>query len=321
LTVSNQEYKEGSNQKMKMNILYLLLLIVVTFNKARGEDNGYIPYNSDALFPTSTEPDYAPEEDNDSKNNKNDDRSGQSMRGVQLVMRDCPNKCLSYNSTDGQIDLRSCRTAGNDKLWELEYDCGRESFFRLRNVNYGLCIVEPESCTSCNKEITLVSCDSDQAALFSYGNLHKIGERASYLYSARCWLNEGEISVLSTPSLDSKSGPKDFTNAACGRLEWNLDRFNKDVLYYEWAMNRVRADCDAELHNASEKYEGYFGMTVAFSSAAAAIVIFGLGMKSRQVMTLGERNKANEGVVEQDPSPEVELVLVANTSDEKVFSC
>lgn len=172
-----------------------------------------------------------------------------NVGGFLFTMADCPGKCLTYNSLDQKIELSACRTVGNSKVWELDYSCegGKDGFFQVRHVIDGLCIADPADCSACNKEITLVDCDSDLAALFSYGNLHKTSPLAYNMYSARCWLNEGLISVLATPSLESKTCPEDQAAGACQRIEWNLDHFSKDVLFYEWSFNEVKTECDATL--------------------------------------------------------------------------
>jgi hypothetical protein len=172
-----------------------------------------------------------------------------NVGGFLFTMGDCPGKCLSYNPLDLKVELSTCRTVGNDKVWELDHSCNgdKEGFFQVRHVLEGLCIEDPEDCSACNQAITLVDCDSDLAAWFSYGSLHKKSPEAYNMYSARCWLNEGIVSVLATPSLESKTCPDDFAAGACQRVEWNLDHFSKDVLYYEWSYNEVKTECDSTL--------------------------------------------------------------------------
>ena len=193
-----------------------------------------------------------------------DDTNSMVLRGLQnnkgvggylFTMADCPGRCLIYNSTKNvpQIELESCKDSGNVKYWEIDDDCGNnEGFFKIRHVLQDKCIADPEDCSTCNKDIDLVDCNTDEAALFSYGDLHKKSPKAYNLYSARCWLNEGLISVLATPSLDAKTCPENHASGACHRLEWNLDRFSSDVLYYEWSFNRVRAECDVTLFRPSD---------------------------------------------------------------------
>jgi hypothetical protein len=60
-------------------------------------------------------------------------------------------------------------------------------------------------------------------------------------------VDEGLISVLATPSLDSKTCPDNHAEGACERLEWNLHRFKSDVLAYEWSYNEVKENCDSSL--------------------------------------------------------------------------
>lgn len=132
---------------------------------------------------------------------------------------------------------------GTKKYWSAVYDCeSRDSFFKIENNGNGLCIADPLNCSSCEQDIGFVDCDSDAAAWFSYGNLHKTSPKAYYLYSARCWLNDGLIAVLATPSLEAKTCPINQAEGACERLEWNLDRFSKDVLYYEWSFNSLQRE-------------------------------------------------------------------------------
>jgi hypothetical protein len=176
---------------------------------------------------------------------------GQNERtvgGFLFKMSDCPNKCLAYDELDQRIELESCRTSGNHKIWELDYSCGdKEGFFQIRHVLHSQCIADPEDCSACAKDINLVDCDNDQAAWFSYGSLRKTSPKAYNLYSARCWLNEGLVSVLATPSLESKTCPEDQSLGACQRIEWNVDHFSKDILYYEWSFNEVKTECGSEL--------------------------------------------------------------------------
>lgn len=198
-----------------------------------------------------------------------------SNNGFLFTMTDCPGKCLSYgddsdvdtdNNNDNEnkindddlfeerrIKLANCSDAGENKFWEkIDFCGGEQSFFQLRHVNYDKCVSDPPDCSACHKsEIDLVDCDSNQAAWFSYGNLHKTSPQAYYLYSARCWLNDGIVSVLATPSLDAKACPQNHAEGACQRIEWNTDRFSKDVLYYEWSFNSVKSECDADLYSSS----------------------------------------------------------------------
>lgn len=168
-------------------------------------------------------------------------------QGVLFNMADCPGKCLSYDANN-IVDLQECRYAGSNKFWSINRSCGgNDGFFQIKHVSEDLCIREPTDCSTCNKDIELVACDSNDAAWFSYGNLHKTAPKKYNLYSARCWLNEGLISALSTPSLGGKTCPEDHTTGACQRIEWNVDRFAKDVLYYEFSFNEVRDECDSEL--------------------------------------------------------------------------
>jgi hypothetical protein len=171
-------------------------------------------------------------------------------RNYIFTMADCPGKCLSTTATEPAIvDLEDCSgRLASDKYWEVLYNCaGEDSFFKISHVDSALCISEPDDCSVCDDEISLVSCDSDQAAWFSYGNLHKTSPKAYYLYSARCWLAEGKIAVLATPSLEAKTCPTDQSLGACQRIEWNVDRFSKDVLYYEFSFNPVSSDCSLSL--------------------------------------------------------------------------
>mmetsp|Transcript_1672 Transcript_1672/g.3245 ORF Transcript_1672/g.3245 Transcript_1672/m.3245 type:complete len:223 (-) Transcript_1672:134-802(-) len=175
---------------------------------------------------------------------------GGRVGGYLFTMADCPGKCLTHNSTDLTVQMADCTTTGDDKMWELDWSCGnnKNGFFRIRNIVESLCIADPTDCAACHQEdIGLVDCDHDRAALFSYGNLHKTAPQSNHLYSARCWLHQGHISVLSTPSLAAKTCPQDCSVGACERLEWNSDHFSKDVLYYEWSFNDVRSECDADL--------------------------------------------------------------------------
>ena len=184
------------------------------------------------------------------QNNKDNGGGGGYNRedGYIFTMADCPGQCLSYNEQDKHIELQACKHAKNEKMWEIVKSCNNdESFFQIRHVVHNTCIAEPENCSVCNKGISLVDCNTEEAALFSYGNLHKTSPKAYNLYSARCWLKEGLISVLATPSLDAKTCPEDHSIGACERIEWNLDKFSKDVLYYEWSFNQIKSECDADL--------------------------------------------------------------------------
>lgn len=164
-------------------------------------------------------------------------------------MADCPGKCLSTTATQPAIvDLDDCSGSATDKYWEVLYNCaGEASFFKVSHVDTELCIADPDDCSVCDESVSLVSCDSDQAAWFSYGNLHKTSPKAYYLYSARCWLDEGQIAVLATPSLEAKTCPVDQSIGACQRIEWTMDRFSKDVLYYEFSFNPVSSQCSTSL--------------------------------------------------------------------------
>lgn len=175
--------------------------------------------------------------------------NGDKTSGVIFTMADCPGKCLTYNST-GAVALDDCTFEGGDKYWTIDHNCGgSDSFFQIKHVKTqsNKCIADPDDCSSCNQGIALVDCESDRAAWFSYGNLHKTGPKQYNLYSARCWLNEGKIMTLSTPSMDAKTCPENQAKGACERIEWNVDRFAKDVLYYEWSMNQVKTECDDAL--------------------------------------------------------------------------
>ena len=153
---------------------------------------------------------------------------------------------MTINENTGEIELDHCKTLSSRKCWEVVYDCaGDTSFFKIRHGDF--CIEDPQDCSVCNKEIGLVSCDNEKAAWFSYGNLHKTSPKANFLYNARCWLEEGFVSVLATPSLEAKTCPEDHSVGACERLEWNLDRFSLDVLYYEWSFNPVKQECESSL--------------------------------------------------------------------------
>lgn len=175
-------------------------------------------------------------------------QADKAVGGFLFEMADCPEKCLAYDVLDQRIELQTCRTAGNYKVWELDYGCGdKGGFFQIRNVLQSQCIADPEDCSACGKDINLVDCDTDQAAWFSYGTLQKTSPKAYNLYSARCWLNEGLVSVLATPSLDSKTCPDDHSLGACQKLEWNLDHFSKDILYYEWSFDEVKSECSSDL--------------------------------------------------------------------------
>jgi hypothetical protein len=174
--------------------------------------------------------------------------NNRSVGGSLFHMADCPGKCLTYDETTANVGLDPCKTGGNTKYWEIDYSCGGdESFFQIRHVIKSMCIADPTDCSQCNQDVALVDCDSDEAAWFSHGNIHKSGPKAYNLYSARCWMNEGLIMALSTPSLDAKECPEDQSAEACERLEWNEDRFSKDVLYYEWGFNTVKSECDFSL--------------------------------------------------------------------------
>jgi hypothetical protein len=257
-----------------------------------------------------------------------------TVGGFLFKMSDCPNKCLAYDELDQRIELQSCRASGNDKVWELDYSCGdKEGFFQIRHVLNSQCIADPEDCSACGKDINLVDCDSDQAAWFSYGSLRKTSPKAYNLYSARCWLNEGLVSVLATPSLESKTCPEDQSISACQEIEWNVDHFSKDILYYEWSFNEVKTECGTELfthmgngatqednnttiydddrETVSAEYSDTQSqdndndnrnLTWGISCAAAAMVVAGLVKKKRRVATRtnteSESDNRSEGVQE-----------------------
>lgn len=131
-------------------------------------------------------------------------------------------------------------------------DCGDKSFFKIKHAADGWFLADQEDCSLGEENILdLVECDSDEAALFSNGQLHKTSPKAYNLYSARCWLNEGLISVLATPSLNVNTCPEDHSIGACERIESNLDHFTKDVLFYEWSFNQVKSACDASLFDVA----------------------------------------------------------------------
>lgn len=173
-------------------------------------------------------------------------------RDFVFTMAKCPGKCLAtIGDAPPAIELDECSDTGGDKYWDLLYNCGGDhddsSFFKIRHVATQLCISDPDDCAVCDEVIRLVDCETDRAAWFSYGNLHKTSPKAYNLYSARCWLKEGRIAVLSTPSLDAKTCPQDQSTGACQRVEWNLDHFSSDVLYYEWSFNSVSSQCSTTL--------------------------------------------------------------------------
>jgi hypothetical protein len=153
---------------------------------------------------------------------------------------------MTINEGNGFVELADCGTPSSRKFWQVDVDCsGDTSFFKIRYGDY--CIQDPDDCSACDTGIGLVDCTDESAAWFSYGNLHKTSPKAYSLYNARCWLDEGLVSVLATPSLEAKTCADDQTVGACQRLEWNLDRFSRDVLYYEWSFNSVKQECDSSL--------------------------------------------------------------------------
>ncbi|KAL3939111.1 MAG: hypothetical protein SGBAC_006114 [Bacillariaceae sp.] len=176
---------------------------------------------------------------------------GVYVGGYQFAMAECPNKCLTHDTINDRIELADCRTGGNHKAWELKYSCGEhkelKGFFQIRNVVNNKCIADPEDCAICNKDVSLVDCDSNRASWFSHGHLHKTSPKAYNLYSARCWLNEGQVRVLTTPSLESKVCPEDHSVGACQRLEWNNDHYSKDIVYYEWSFNKIKTECEYDI--------------------------------------------------------------------------
>ena len=173
---------------------------------------------------------------------------GVYVGGYQFSMADCPNRCLTYDSVHDLIELADCRTGGNKKAWELNYSCGQhrelKGFFQIRNVVNNKCVADPKDCSICNKDVSLVDCESDRAAWFSHGHLHKTAPKAYNLYSVRCWLNEGKVSVLTTPSMEAKTCPEDHSVGACQRLEWNADHYSRDIAYYEWSFNEIKTECE-----------------------------------------------------------------------------
>mmetsp|Transcript_461 Transcript_461/g.714 ORF Transcript_461/g.714 Transcript_461/m.714 type:complete len:322 (+) Transcript_461:164-1129(+) len=176
---------------------------------------------------------------------------GVYVGGYQFAMADCPNRCLTHDTSNDRIELADCRTGGNHKAWELNYSCGQhrelKGFFQIRNVLNNKCIADPEDCDVCNEDVSLVDCESSRAAWFSHGHLHKTAPKAYNLYSARCWLNEGRVRVLTTPSLESKTCPEDYSAGACHRLEWNSDHYSRDIVYYEWSFNEIKTECEYDI--------------------------------------------------------------------------
>ncbi|CAJ1935059.1 unnamed protein product [Cylindrotheca closterium] len=192
---------------------------------------------------------------------------GVYVGGYQFAMADCPNRCLTHDTIQNRVELADCRTGGNHKAWELNYSCGKhrelKGFFQIRNVLNNKCIADPEDCAICNKDVSLVDCESERAAWFSHGHLHKTAPKAYSLYSARCWLNEGQVRVLATPSLESKTCPEDFAAGACDRLEWNADHYSRDIVYYEWSFNEIKTECEYDIfangHIGTEQDSGPVG--------------------------------------------------------------
>lgn len=181
---------------------------------------------------------------------KNDEGTN-DYQGDLFTMPECPGKCMIYNDYYNIIQLGDCGTSGDARLWDSSYegcDGGNSAFFKIKHVKttrttrVAMCIADPKDCSVCNEDIGLVPCESETAAIFSYGELHRSAPKAYNLYNARCWLDEGKISVLATPSMESRK-----PEGACNRIEWNLDRFASDVLYYEWAFNYVSNTCEAVL--------------------------------------------------------------------------
>ena len=169
--------------------------------------------------------------------NNNNNNNNNKDEGLLVTVADCPGKCLAYDDEPPTIELVDCRDAGRDKYWERINSCsdGDDGFFRLRNVVVDRCVSDPRDCASCDdKGVVLVDCDSDKAAWFSHGRLHSApsSPRATYLYSTRCWLRDGVVSALATPSLESKTCPENNARAAgaCRWLEWSSDRYSKDML-------------------------------------------------------------------------------------------
>lgn len=170
--------------------------------------------------------------------------------GAIFTMAQCPGRCLTAD--DGSIKLDDCGSMDLQKHWNLIYGCGGdESFFLIESaMNKGLCIADPIDCDCdpTDADILLVDCDAPNAAWFSYGNLHKQAPNAFFLYSARCWLNEGKVAALQTPSKETKRCPTQQPFLpACTKLEWQKDDYSSDVSYYEWSFNIVKEQCDGSM--------------------------------------------------------------------------
>jgi hypothetical protein len=173
--------------------------------------------------------------------------------GAIFTMPQCPGRCLTAD--DGSIKLDDCGDMALQKYWNLIYECGGDtSFFKIESaLKQNLCIADPIDC-DCDPlaaDIKLVNCDGPNAAWFSYGNLHKTGPNSFFLYSARCWLNEGKVAALQTPSKETKRCPTGTPFLpACTKLEWQKDDYSSDVSYYDWSYNIVKQQCDDSLFPA-----------------------------------------------------------------------
>eukprot|EP00978_Attheya_sp_CCMP212_P030861 scaffold114805_cov56-Attheya_sp.AAC.2 len=168
------------------------------------------------------------------------------VQGTLFTMANCPGKCMSFHNENATVGFGNCGTSASMKYWSLDHDCGStESFFKINHEFTGLCISDPPDCSSPSKSVTMVDCASDAAAWFSYGKLHKTSPKAYNLYSASCWLNEGKLAVLATTSLDAKPDTVDLPTEACQKIEWTLDHYSSDVMYYEWSFNKIRDECNA----------------------------------------------------------------------------
>lgn len=232
---------------------------------------------------------------------------GVYVGGYQFAMADCPNRCLKHDTIHDRIELGDCRTGGNQKAWELNYSCGQhrelKGFFQIRNVINNKCIADPEVCAVCNKNVSLVDCESERAAWFSHGHLHKTAPKSYNLYSARCWLNEGRVSVLTTPSLEAKTCPEDHSAGACHQLEWNADHYSRDIVYYEWSFNEIKKECEYDIftdrHIGTENDIGHIGSIPSGSPGQGKeqeqeqIIVDGidLGNKEEQVNQTAANNE------------------------------